>query len=199
MFVVYSESSHYWHRVSSGFLFRHFHWKWRWRYIQKSRHEDFDTCMYVLVNHVIICLDYSLSPHSVLRYHVNKCYFSFNFTHRKKLQWHLGQNTFFPIRKTLNFPWKMITYLYNIFTRIQSMLSNILAYIYEHFSEPVLKNMGGKCLAVIAQMVRGFGMNTKIEGWSPPQVETFSVSKSFDTLTRTSFVCWKWMLLPAHS
>ena len=41
-----------------------------------------------------------------------------------------------------------------------------------------LKTSDSKCLALIAQMVRAFCMNPKVGGWSPPQVETFSVSKS---------------------
>ena len=40
-------------------------------------------------------------------------------------------------------------------------------------------------MALIAEMVRAYGMNTKVWGSSPPQVETFSVSKNFDTFTRT--------------
>ena len=35
-----------------------------------------------------------------------------------------------------------------------------------------------KCLALIAQMVRAFGKNPKVGGSSPPQMETFSVSKT---------------------
>ena len=35
-----------------------------------------------------------------------------------------------------------------------------------------------KCVALIAQVFRAFGMNPKVGGLSPPQVETFSVSKS---------------------
>ena len=33
-------------------------------------------------------------------------------------------------------------------------------------------------MALITQVVRAFGMNPKVGGSSPPQVETFSVSKS---------------------
>ena len=36
-----------------------------------------------------------------------------------------------------------------------------------------------------AQQVWPFGMNPKVGGLSPIQVETFSVSKNFDTFTRT--------------
>ena len=34
-----------------------------------------------------------------------------------------------------------------------------------------------KCLTLIAQMVRAFGMNPKVVGSSPPQVETFLSQK----------------------
>ena len=37
------------------------------------------------------------------------------------------------------------------------------------------------------------------EGSSPPQVETFSVSKTLTLSQEHPFVCRKWMLLPAHS
>ena len=41
-----------------------------------------------------------------------------------------------------------------------------------------------KCLALINQKVRAFGMNPKVGGSSSPQVETFSVSKTL-TLSRS--------------
>ena len=56
-----------------------------------------------------------------------------------------------------------------------------------------------KSLALIALMVRAFDMNPKGGGPSPPQVETFSVSKTLTLLQEHPFVCRKWMLLPAHS
>ena len=40
------------------------------------------------------------------------------------------------------------------------------------------KTRDSKCLALIAKMVEEFSMNPKIGGSSPPQVETFSVSKT---------------------
>ena len=43
--------------------------------------------------------------------------------------------------------------------------------------EPVFKYWDSKCLALIAQMFRPFGMNPKIGGLSPSQVQTFSISK----------------------
>ena len=60
------------------------------------------------------------------------------------------------------------------------------------------KTWESKCLALIAQMAIVFGMNLKVGGWRPPQIETFSVSKpltpgrdisclkNVDTVTRTS-------------
>ena len=56
-----------------------------------------------------------------------------------------------------------------------------------------------KCLALIAQVVRAFGMNPMVGGSSPPQVETFSVSKSLTLSQEYPLVSQKWMLLPAHS
>ena len=56
-----------------------------------------------------------------------------------------------------------------------------------------------KCLALIAQMVRAFGMNPMVGGSSPPQVEAFSVPKTFTLSQDYPFVRRKWMLLPVHS
>ena len=61
------------------------------------------------------------------------------------------------------------------------------------------KTWDRKCLALIAQMVRAFGMNPKVGGSSPVLVETFSVSKTFTLSQEHPFVCRKWMLVPAHS
>ena len=54
--------------------------------------------------------------------------------------------------------------------------------------------MGQKCLALIAQMVRAFGMNPKVGSSSPPQVETFSVSKTLTLSQEHPFMCRKLML-----
>ena len=62
--------------------------------------------------------------------------------------------------------------------------------------EPVFKYMGQQ-MALIAQVVRAFGMNPKVGGLSSTQVETFSVSKSSTLLQEHLFVSRKWMLLPA--
>ena len=75
----------------------------------------------------------------------------------------------------------------NAVARAQSifqMLTLLEKYLYRQrqYSKP----WDGKCLALIAQMVRAFGMNPKVGGSSPSQVETFSVLKNFDTFTRTS-------------
>ena len=75
----------------------------------------------------------------------------------------------------------------NVVARAQltfEMLTLFQKYLY-HKSQ-YSKTRGSKCLALIAQMVRAFGMNLKVGGSSTPQVETFSVSKNFDTFTRTS-------------
>ena len=54
-------------------------------------------------------------------------------------------------------------------------------------------------LALTAQVVRAFGMNSKVGGSSLPQVETFFVSKSSTLSQEHPFVTPKWMLVPAHS
>ena len=48
-----------------------------------------------------------------------------------------------------------------------------------------------KCLALIAQVVRAFGMNPKVGSLTPPQVETFSVSKSSTLSQEHPFVSQK--------
>ena len=58
-------------------------------------------------------------------------------------------------------------------------------YLYHHKSQ-YSKTWDCKCLALIAQMVRAFGMNPKVGGSSPSQVETFSVSQTFTTSVRVS-------------
>ena len=47
------------------------------------------------------------------------------------------------------------------------------------------KTWDRKCLALIAQLVRAFGMNPKVGGSSPSQIETFSVSKLWHFLKNT--------------
>ena len=42
-----------------------------------------------------------------------------------------------------------------------------------------------KCQALIAQMVRAFGMNPKVGGSSPPSGRDIFCLKNFDTFTRT--------------
>ena len=57
------------------------------------------------------------------------------------------------------------------------MLTLLQKYLY-HQSQ-YLKTWDSKCLSLIYQMVGAFGINWKVGGSSPPQVETFSVSKTF--------------------
>ena len=64
------------------------------------------------------------------------------------------------------------------------MLTLLNKYLYRQ--SQYSKTLDGKCLALIAQMIRAFGVNRKVGGSSPPQVETYSVSKNFGTYTRTS-------------
>ena len=54
------------------------------------------------------------------------------------------------------------------------------------------------CLALIAQMAAAFDMNPRVGGSCPPQVETFSVSKTLVLSQGHPFVNRKWMLLSAH-
>ena len=54
-------------------------------------------------------------------------------------------------------------------------------------------------LALIAQIVRAIDVNPKVGDSSPPQVETFSVSKTLTLSQEHQFVRRKWLLLPAHS
>ena len=68
----------------------------------------------------------------------------------------------------------MLTLLQNIYTTRESF-----------------QTWQNKCWALIIQMVRAFGMSPKVRGSSPPQVKTFSVSKT-----------WKYpltMMSPKHS
>ena len=60
-----------------------------------------------------------------------------------------------------------------------------ILYKYLYHQSQYLKTWDSKCLALIAQMIRSFGMNPKHSGSSPPQVDTFFCLKNFDTFTRT--------------
>ena len=75
------------------------------------------------------------------------------------------------------------------FTRAQfifKMLTLLQKYLYRQSQYP--KTWDYKCLALIAQMIRAFGMNPKVRGSSPPQVETFSVSKNLTLPQDSPFV-----------
>ena len=52
-----------------------------------------------------------------------------------------------------------------------------------------------KCLALIAQLVRAFGMNPKVGGLNPSQVETFSVSKTLTLSQEYPMMLNLWLLL----
>ena len=78
-------------------------------------------------------------------------------------------------------------------------LMAIVIYMYDNRQSQCSNIWDSKCLALIAQMVRAFGMNPKVGGESPSQAETFSVSKTLPLSQERPFVCRKWMLLPAHS
>ena len=53
------------------------------------------------------------------------------------------------------------------------------------------KTWDSKCLALITQMVKAFGMNLKGGGSSPPMVETFPVSKTLPLSQEYLIVCRK--------
>ena len=59
---------------------------------------------------------------------------------------------------------------------------------------PFLDEWDSKCLALIAQMARAFGINPKVGGSSPPQVEIFSVSKTLIVPQEHPPVCREWMM-----
>ena len=69
------------------------------------------------------------------------------------------------------------------------MLTSIQKYLY-HLSQ-YSKPWDRQCLALIAQMVRAFGMNPKFGGTSAPQVETFSVSKCLTLSQEHPLLCRK--------
>ena len=58
------------------------------------------------------------------------------------------------------------------------------------------KTWDSKCMALVAQMVRAFGMNPKVRCSSFPQVETFYASKTLVLSQEHPFLCRKRMLLP---
>ena len=68
------------------------------------------------------------------------------------------------------------------------MLTSLQKYLYRlsQYSKP----WDRQYLALIAQMVRAFGMNPKVGGSSPPQV-SFSVSKSFTLSHEHPLMCRK--------
>ena len=107
---------------------------------------------------------------------------------------HTSSRVSFSVSKTFyNFPRTLVRVSkMNAVARAQltyQMLTLLKKYLY--CQSQCSKTWDSKCLALIAQQVRAFGINPKLWGSSPPQDETFSVS--------TICVCRKWMLFPAHS
>ena len=80
---------------------------------------------------------------------------------------------------------------YCLLKRSPSLLMNFVYYSYLYHQSQCSKTWDSKCLA--------FGMNPKVGGSSPPQVETFSFSKTLTLSQEHPFVCRKWMQLLAHS
>ena len=64
--------------------------------------------------------------------------------------------------------------------KIRSWVENGWCYLkkYLYRQSQYSRTRDSKCLALIAQVVRAFGMNPMVGGSSPPQVETFSVPKT---------------------
>ena len=79
------------------------------------------------------------------------------------------------------------------------MLALLKKYLYRQSQYYNKTKMGQQMSGPDSPMVGAFDMNPKVGGSSPPQVETFSVSKTLTLSQEHPFVCRKWMLLPAHS
>ena len=89
----------------------------------------------------------------------------YSFYHRTSLSSsHFGSSVY----------WLKTTFLFSI-TSIWFSVDKKYVYHQSQYS----KTWDSKGVSLIAQMVRAFGMNPKVGGWSPPQVETFAVSKPF--------------------
>ena len=84
-----------------------------------------------------------------------------------------------------------------ILLQLLQMLTFLKKYLYRQ--SQYSNSWDSKCLALIAQMVTAFGMNLKVGCSSPPQVDTFSVSKTLTLSQEHPFLCQKWMLLPELS
>ena len=69
------------------------------------------------------------------------------------------------------------------------MLISLQKYRYRKSQREITRD--SKHLALIAEIVRAFGMNLKDGGSSPSQVETFSVSKTLPLSQEHLFVCRK--------
>ena len=63
------------------------------------------------------------------------------------------------------------------------MLTSLQKYL--HHQSQHSKTWDSKCLTLVAQTVRAIGMNPKVGGSSPLQVEPFLCIKNFDAFTRT--------------
>ena len=91
-----------------------------------------------------------------------------------------------PMNLTFKFQIKACVSKMNVVSRARwtfQMLTLLQKYL--HHQNQYSKTWDSKCLALIVQLVRAFGMNPKVGCSSPPQVETFSVSKNHETFPRT--------------
>ena len=105
-----------------------------------------------------------------------------------------------PMNLTFKFQIKACVSKMNAVARARSTFQMLtLLQKYLHHQSQYSKTWDRKCLALIAQQVRAFGINPKVGGSRPPQVETFSVSKTLTLSQEHPSMCRKWMLLSTHS
>ena len=110
------------------------------------------------------------------------------------------------IDTTLSYLWYTV---FDVYKTLQSLHCLILShaslslFIHKHFISLMCIYI---CICICVYVyiyiyiyIRAIGMNPKVGRSSPPQVETFSVSKTLTLSQEHPFVCRKWMLLPAHS
>ena len=84
-----------------------------------------------------------------------------------------------PMNLTFKFQIKACVSKMNVVARAQLIFQMLtLLQRYLHRQSRYSTTWDRKCVALITQQVTAFGINPKVGGLSPPQVETFSVSKT---------------------
>ena len=154
---------------------------------------------------------------------LNQCWLDVIWTIRDDIQWNLDQSSWNYMSSLLNFLsifendfCKMTADLgrdifclktFDTFTRtsecfcprtVNSSNVNFTSKI-SIPPKPAFKTWDSKCVSLIAQMVRAFGMNPKVGGFESLSGRDIQVSKKLTLSQEHPFVCRKWMLLPAHS